>query len=814
MKARSSNWVPLLLGGLVFLLTALLQWLAAAFPTLDILDRLEWMTYDWRVRRASAFRAPQATHLAAIFIDDQTLVELKENPHTRMGATWPFARQVHARVVRELKAQGARLIGMDIIFDQARDQDAPVAISLQRAGDLGFSAEELAEATSFPLRERVEGQADREVPGVLIESDAFFSFYLRQAGNVILAAFPGLVPHPMFRTNAFALGNVEGSKPEAGEKDSDGILRRFKAYDTLREWHPEIHRLARDEDLDLASAQFRGREITLFDGQRKRRAILRPGAGGYTADLGAGRSRALAIPADAPACREERLWQMGLVVAARHLDLDLDRAEVDLARRRILVPGRNGDRRVIPVDAAGRFLIDWTLDWNDSRILTLSYGALAVLDELRQNPQFTMAQHRAYLQELRGRTRKPAWTNPEAPFRDKLVFIGSTMTGNNLSDLGPTPLSKQTYLVSAHWNVANALLQDRFVRGAPPWGVVALVFLMSALGVYLTWQNRVVWASAWIVAAAAGYGLAGLLLYVHWRFWLPLVLPVLGLVLVHLALEAYWLVFAQKEQRRIKAIFSRLVAPEVVDELLQERQISLGGARRFVTVYFADVRGFTEYAEVRHAQALDQVRQLGLSPRESEEKLDDQAREVLSVINLYLGTIAEVVKQYHGTLDKYIGDCVMAFWGAPAPDAAHALNGVRAAIEAQRRISRLNQQRQVENQVREAENRRRQAEGQSALPLLPRLSFGTGLSTGVVTVGLMGSNEHILNYTVFGREVNLASRLEALSGRDRILISAATYAEIQRDDPTLAARCVKQAAVLVKGFQQSLELYEVPWREP
>jgi class 3 adenylate cyclase len=93
------------------------------------------------------------------------------------------------------------------------------------------------------------------------------------------------------------------------------------------------------------------------------------------------------------------------------------------------------------------------------------------------------------------------------------------------------------------------------------------------------------------------------------------------------------------------------------------------------------------------------------------------------------------------------------------------------------------------------------------------LSFGTGLSTGIVTVGLMGSNEHILNYTVFGREVNLASRLEALSGRDRILISAATFAEIQRDDPALAARCVKQGPVLVKGFHQSLELYEVPWRE-
>ena len=113
---------------------------------------------------------------------------------------------------------------------------------------------------------------------------------------------------------------------------------------------------------------------------------------------------------------------------------------------------------------------------------------------------------------------------------------------------------------------------------------------------------------------------------------------------------------------------------------------------------------------------------------------------------------------------------------------------------------------------READNLTRVAAGQPPVPMLPLLSLGTGINTGTAIVGLMGSDAHILNYTVFGREVNLASRLEGVSGRGRIIIGESTYRELQRDDAVFAATCVELPPVTVKGIQRAVTIYEVPWK--
>jgi adenylate cyclase len=142
---------------------------------------------------------------------------------------------------------------------------------------------------------------------------------------------------------------------------------------------------------------------------------------------------------------------------------------------------------------------------------------------------------------------------------------------------------------------------------------------------------------------------------------------------------------------------------------------------------------------------------------------------------------------------------------------------VRAAIALQRAIHDLNQQRQAEN-----ERRLRQA-GSSAPSTgyalssapLPILTFGTGVNTGFATAGLMGSAEaESLNYTVFGREVNLASRLEGASGHSRIFIGPATYEHLRRDEPGLAEVCVPLPPLQLKGFASALSVYEVRWRPP
>ncbi|HSY74169.1 MAG TPA: adenylate/guanylate cyclase domain-containing protein, partial [Dongiaceae bacterium] len=193
---------------------------------------------------------------------------------------------------------------------------------------------------------------------------------------------------------------------------------------------------------------------------------------------------------------------------------------------------------------------------------------------------------------------------------------------------------------------------------------------------------------------------------------------------------------------------------------------------------------------------------------------DLSAREMLNTVNLYLALVADTIIAHGGTLDKYIGDCVMAFWGAPTPHKTHAATCVRAAIEVQRAIRELNKKRVAENAARDFENLTRAASGLPPKPPLRALQLGTGINTGLVTAGLMGSEEHQYNYTVFGHEVNLASRLEGVSGSGRIIISEATYNHLLRDDPGLAATCIALPPVKVKGIHAEVKIYEVPWRPP
>jgi adenylate cyclase len=482
---------------------------------------------------------------------------------------------------------------------------------------------------------------------------------------------------------------------------------------------------------------------------------------------------------------------MGIVIAAHQLGLDLARAEVDLPGRNIRLSGTNGVERVLPVDANGYFVVDWSM--------TPAHPALT-----RRPMHLLLAQHH---DRLRG---GPVATNSE--LAGKLVIIGSAVAGgNDLTDRGATPLLKDSLLVSKHWNVACSVLLGRFVKTFTLAEELLLIWLVGGVVAWLTLRQPV--RAAGVTVGALWLAFVGLAFLLHYlqRLWLPLVVPSLAVALVHGSLVTWRVVFEQAERRRVRSVFAKIVSPNVVNELLQAEKLALGGARREVTVFFADVRGFTEFTDLSQQRTEQFVVKHGLVGQAAEDYYAEQARETLATINLYLGVVADVVKRHEGTLDKYIGDCVMAFWGAPTLNPRHASACVRAAIDAQRAIAELNRQRREQNELIEAENRTLIAAGQEPKPTLPLLSLGTGVNTGTVIVGLMGSDAHIVNYTVFGREVNLASRLETVSGRGRIIISQVTYEQLLRDDPALAAQCVQLPAVEVKGIRSAVAIYEVPW---
>ncbi len=696
VQRGSFKWVPVLITTAV---VALVTFCETPFGVtrLGVLRRIEWMTYDWRLRTAlNHGRTPVNTNLFALLIDEPSQDAFRDGG-LGLSVSYPFPRLVYGRVVKELKTEGAAAVGFDILFDSPR--------------------------TSSTAANRAVGT-----------SDAFFAQEIKNAGNVVLAVAQYgnslIFPDPILTPRA-AFADI------SAEQDPDGVLRRVKPY--------------------------------LDD----------PGHG--------------------------RLWHLGIVLAAKAMGLDLDHAEVGAGE--VVLRGPGGLRRSLPLDDKGNLLINWSVP--NQRMPRASLFIPFAMDRFREQSPMDLKGFRDLL-----RTNDVFYPEGDTPMTNKIVVIGSTMVGNNVSDRGATPLDKLDFLLGKHWNVANSVLENRFIRQTPFWVNFLIIAALAVLSGWLTCRIRIFSAMGLIVLITAAYCGLAWLVFLLFGLWAPMVTPALGaLFLTHGSMVSYLVVVEQNERRRIKAVFSKIVAPEVVNTLLESEKLALGGARRQITVYFADIRGFTEMTDTVQARAEEFVLRSGLSGPSAEEYFDRQAGETLQTVNLYLAAIADTIKKHNGTLDKYIGDCVMAFWGAPVPNDKHALACVRAAIEAQRLIHALNRARFAENKQREQENATRAAAGQPPLPMLPMLTLGTGINTGAAMVGLMGSDDHILNYTVFGREVNLASRFESLSGRGRILIGEETYLHLQRDDPALAATCVEQAPAMIKGFSAAVRSFEVPWKE-
>lgn len=345
-------------------------------------------------------------------------------------------------------------------------------------------------------------------------------------------------------------------------------------------------------------------------------------------------------------------------------------------------------------------------------------------------------------------------------FKGKIVLVGASATG--IGDLRSTPFGGISYPgVEIHANVIDNILNGYFLRhGANQ--VVVDVLVIFFFGVPL---------GLWLALAQPRSMLFGLLLLVPFSFgvwyaflhgwWLNFILPA-GTLVANVGFVAmYRALVEEKEKRRVRGAFQQYLSPEVIRRLLENPDL-VKPRKTEITVMFTDVRGFTTISE----------------------KLD--AQELAGLLNEYLTEMTQIVFRHNGTLDKYIGDAVMAFWGAPFEDAAHATEGCHAALEM---IARL---KEMQNKWR--------AEGR------PVLDIGVGLCTGVASVGNMGS-ELRYGYTALGDIVNLSSRIEGLNKEyaTHILLSDSTYAAVQ--DPLLVFR--ELDLIRVKGKLQPVTLYEL-----
>lgn len=747
---RPAQFVPIFIAAAVIGVVCLLEILPRYYPHIDFARRVEWMTYDLRMRTAAQRSSHASTNLAFVYISDDSIAAVSDGSlGYQYGLYWP--RHIYGRLLKELTAENTKAVAFDVLFGELRPDHAPVAVTTNE----------------------------------LVDSDEYFATALK-SGKTLLAATPSLIPPELFRTNCLSLGDI------SAEKDADGVLRRAKAFRDVRFWHPLLNQIAREAGLDLNKTDVEATRLT-FHWADRQIPLDRTGTGEVNlSDFVfkiTGEQPASPLPNVFP-FETHRVWHMGIALAAQELEIDLGKAVIE--KHAITLRGKNGDIR-IPVENGNQFYIDWTLNYNDPRLTTEPIESLLYKQNERNE----------------GKT-------PEERLAGKLVVIGSTATGNDLTDRGTTPLQNDTFLVSAYWNIANSVLTKNFITRSSTGVALSLICVMGVISALLTWKLRSLAGFVCVFLMVALYIAMSTWIFIQYRFWMPIVLPAGGSILMtYMCLLTWRAFFEQRERRHIKAVFSKMVSPDIVSELLRAEKLSLqgfNGARRKITIFFADVRGFTQLTDVNYAKAQEYVRESQLSNEQAEAFFDQQARDTLETVNLYLSTIADIIKKHSGTLDKYIGDCVMAFWGAPVPNEQHALYGVRAAIDAQRAIHELNERRAIENTRREQENLERIKTNQRPLDLLPLLALGTGINSGEAIVGLMGSDAHIVSYTVFGREVNLASRLEGVSGRSRIIISENTFLDLKRDDPKLAAGCVELEAVKVKGIADPVKIYEVPWK--
>ncbi|MFH1561935.1 MAG: adenylate/guanylate cyclase domain-containing protein [Nitrospirota bacterium] len=346
-------------------------------------------------------------------------------------------------------------------------------------------------------------------------------------------------------------------------------------------------------------------------------------------------------------------------------------------------------------------------------------------------------------------------------FKDKIVLIGSTAAG--LMDLRVNPFSSVYPGVEIHANIIDNILSNSFLQRPPFYmNLLVMLFLSILIGLFIP-KLKPFAGAIFALEILILYLLAAIYLFNYNRIWLDIFRPGLNIMGSYLVILVYRFMTVEQERKKTKEAFQHFVNATVVDEILKDpEKLKLWGEENELTVLFSDIRGFTTFAE-------------NLPPK-----------EVVSLLNEYLQKMTEVVFKYDGTLDKYVGDEIMAFYGAPLKGQTdHAERACRTAIDMMKELHKLNDQRIKKGQ--------------------PSFNIGIGINTGKMVVGNIGSDLK-KDYTVIGDNVNLGARLEGTNKKfeTNIIISEFTYEKV-KDKVTVR----ELGSETVKGKQKPVKIYEL-----
>ena len=714
--------------------------LAALFALLIGLSSLantaEMKLYDWRTRQSAATRhASPSADIVLVNIDDDSIKRMEP-----LVGRWPWPRLAHATLIDYLAEGGARAVLYDVLFAEAdrstfkvgetewtgEESDQALVDATERAGNVVHVAEAASAELVDPTR-RVDAPL-QDVPGL----------NLPFAVDRCVERRPEITPpFPSLARAARAIGH------SLVVYDPDGPLRRVVPFVRVSRLGPGAG------EMGTGSRQPGTANRQPAGGNRQPGTGSRQPAGGNGPAADGNRQ-----PADGkrqPAAGETDYVVPSLPLAAMMLanGISPDGVGVGEGVLRIgtlrvplvtqLVPDYYG-----PASAACRALLSWR-------------GPTRRRDGAPTFPYYSF--YNLFYSQQQVLEQVEPEVAPDT-FRGKVVVVGVAAEG--LRDVFVTPFAEGRMPgAEIHANTIDAWRVGRSLAPLAP-GRAALVTVGLAVAVGAAGTL----SSAWITGGAAivlalGYLWFNLRSFTQGSWW-PLAVPLMAMLIAFVA-DLAWQYFVEgREKRKVKQLFSRYVARDVYDQLLSDpTRAKLGGTRRHMTVLFSDMRGFTALSE------------------------KGRPEDIVSQLNDYFTRMVKVLFEHRGTLDKFVGDMVMALFGAPLDDEEHAEHAVRTALAMVRALDVLN------------------AEWESFG--LPRLDVGIGINTGEMVAGNIGSDT-IMSYTVIGDAVNLGARLESLNKEygTRIIISESTRALLkgQYDIRPLGS-------VTVKGKSQPVAIFEV-----
>jgi len=353
--------------------------------------------------------------------------------------------------------------------------------------------------------------------------------------------------------------------------------------------------------------------------------------------------------------------------------------------------------------------------------------------------------------------------------KDKIVLLGPTAVA--IGDLQVTPTSPAMPGIEKHAHVVSSILKKDFITRAGRITNAVIILILGIIFSLLIVRVKAIAGAFLSFAFIAVMFVIAYYLFFFRGLWIDLSYSGNNILITYFVVTAYRYATEERYARQIRSMFSSYVTERVVNELIKHPDLAkLGGARREITVLFSDVRGFTTFSE-KH------------SPE-----------QVVAILNEYLGEMTNIIFKWDGTLDKFVGDEIVAFWGAPLPQPDHAELALKCALHMEQRLRELKE--------------RWEREGREPL------HAGFGLNTGEVIVGNIGAEGKKMDYTVIGDNVNLGARVEGLTRKysANIIITETTLNKIKTSIMEGKFGHVKVGGldiVAVKGKAEPVRIYEL-----